>query len=254
MAQFGITQVASAPVRAENSDRAEIVTQLLFGEAVEIIELDSPWLKIRCIHDNYEGYMDKKQLIHLDQDQYEGWMKQEKTRLLNRSIQISSVDGPEWIYQGSLLPANYSSGFMLGDKKYNVLATPFELSRNASIIEIAQSYLNTPYLWGGRSVTGIDCSGYTQIVFAMFNKAIPRDASQQVLEGNEVHFNDIQAGDLAFFHNSTGKVIHVGILTGMGTILHASGKLREDKFDEKGIYRTDIAKHTHNLTCIRRYF
>jgi hypothetical protein len=253
MALFGIAHTALIPLRASDSDRAEIVSQLLFGESVEVLEKNSPWIKVKCIHDGYEGFVDEKQFIFVSKDVFDAWQAISKTRLAQRAIQVQSEDGPEWIYQGSLLPTNYTSGFSLATKKYNVLSTPFELIRNNSIIEVAQGYLNTPYLWGGRSITGIDCSGYTQIVFAQFNKALKRDASQQVEEGIEIAFNAIQAGDLAFFHNAKGKVIHVGILTGMGTILHASGKVREDKIDPKGIYREDSKTYTHELTCVRRY-
>lgn len=254
MQLFGIAHTATIPLRASDSDRAEIVSQLLFGEGVEVLEKNSPWTKVKCLHDGYEGFVDEKQFIFVSEDIYNDWHATPKTRLVQRAIQIQSEDGPEWIYQGSLLPQQYASGFSIASKKYHVISTPFELSRNNSIIDIAQGYLNTPYLWGGRSITGIDCSGYTQIVFAQFNKTLKRDASQQVEEGFEIKFNDIQAGDLAFFHNTKGKVIHVGILTGMGTILHASGKVREDRIEPKGIYREDRKMYTHELTCIRRYF
>ena len=253
MRQFGIIQVASAPIRSTDSDRAEIVSQLLFGEAVEIIHVDTPWIKIKCEHDSYEGYMDRKQVIFLSEDEFNTWKTVPKTRLLSRTIQVASSDGPEWIYQGSLIPSAYVNGFKLHHKTYTVLSTPFELTRHTSIVELAQSYLNTPYLWGGRSITGIDCSGYTQIVYAMYHFSLPRDASQQALVGKEIPFQDAQAGDLAFFHNSKKSIIHVGILTGMGSILHASGKVREDVLDEKGIFRKDFNDYTHQLTYIRRY-
>lgn len=254
MQLFGIAHTATIPLRASDSDRAEIVSQLLFGESVEVLEKNSPWTKVKCLHDGYEGFVDEKQFVFVSKDVFNKWNTIPKTRLAQRAIQILSEDGPEWIYQGSLLPKNYGSAFDLAEKKYTVVSTPFELTRNKSIIEVAQDYLNTPYLWGGRSITGIDCSGYTQIIFAQFNKTLKRDASQQVKEGTEIAFKDIQAGDLAFFHNSKGNIIHVGILTGMGTILHASGKVREDKIDPKGIYREDRKTYTHELTCVRRYF
>jgi gamma-D-glutamyl-L-lysine dipeptidyl-peptidase len=253
MAQYGIVHSATSPVREKDSDRSEIVTQLLFGEGVLIESINSPWALIECLHDGYKGYVDYKQLIILEEEDFKQWNTTKKIRLLSRAIQILSSDGPEWIYQGSLLPIGYSNGFKLGEKSYSLVSSPFELARNTSIIELAQNYINTPYLWGGRSITGIDCSGYTQIILAAFNISVQRDASQQAKEGTAVSFEDIQAGDLAFFHNSKGNVIHVGILTGLGTILHASGKVREDQFTEKGIYRKDFGKLTHNLTCIRRF-
>ncbi len=255
MKKFGLIQVAAAPVRASDSDTAEIVTQLLFGEAIELITDGNPWVKIRCQHDGYEGYMDTKQIEYLSDSEYTHWKTLPKTRLTQHCIQLQSPDGPEWIFRGAFLPSSSpESGFRLGSRSYEVLHFPKELARNTNSIETAMGYLNTPYLWGGRSVTGIDCSGYTQIVFAFMGVDLLRDASQQATQGETVEFADSKPGDLAFFHNTKGKIIHVGILTGTGTILHASGKVREDQFDQSGIFRKDLNKYTHNLTLIRRYF
>lgn len=252
MTDFALVQVSIAPVRAEGSDRAEQVTQLLFGEGVEILSLSKPWAHIRCHHDGYEGYMDCKQLIRLTPSETAEWLKSSKYRLRQRSLNLNTPDGPDWIYQGSVLPAGFESGFRLGSVQFQPLQNLNELTRNASVIELAQSYLNTPYLWGGRSITGIDCSGFTQVVFAMIGISLKRDASQQVEMGKPVEFDDMKAGDLAFFHNSKGKIIHVGIATGLGTILHASGKIREDKLDQTGIFRTDSGEYSHQLNCIKR--
>jgi gamma-D-glutamyl-L-lysine dipeptidyl-peptidase len=252
MTDFALVQVSLAPVRAESSDRAEIVTQLLFGEAVKVISIEKPWVHIRCHHDDYEGYMDYKQLIPLNTNDAADWLKSDKIRLRQRTLHINTPDGPDWIYQGSILPHGFESGFRLGSLNFQPLQSLNELARNASIVELAQSYLNTPYIWGGRSITGIDCSGFTQVIFAMIGISLKRDASEQVEMGSLVEFDEVKAGDLAFFHNSKGNIIHVGIATGLGTILHASGKVREDKLDEKGIYRSDTGEYSHQLNCIKR--
>jgi cell wall-associated NlpC family hydrolase len=124
-----------------------------------------------------------------------------------------------------------------------------------NIISTAYSYLGCPYLWGGRSPFGIDCSGLTQMVFKMVNKLLPRDAWQQALHEGE--FIDLiaeaQAGDVAFFDNEEGNIIHVGILTGEGTIIHASGEVRIDSIDHQGIYNQQAKKYTHKLRIIKRF-
>lgn len=252
MTDFGLIHVSIAPVRAEGSDRAEMVTQLLFGEGVEILSIEKPWAHIRCLHDGYTGYMDYKQFIRLSEEEKHEWSNAATFRLTQRTLALKTAEGPDWIYQGSVLPVGFETGFRLGKLKFEPLQNLGTLSRNTSIIDVAQSYLNTPYLWGGRSITGIDCSGFTQIVYSLMGISLKRDASQQVEMGDEIDINVVKAGDLAFFHNSKGKIIHVGIATGLGTILHASGKIREDKLDEKGIFREDTKEYSHQLNCIKR--
>lgn len=249
---FGIIQVAQAPVRASASDTAEMVTQLLFGETLEILEQSQQWIRIRCQHDNYEGWMDSKQAAICDLKTLQIWRKFATYRQLENSLVLSSEEGLCTIYKGSLIPQDFHNGFLLGDQNYRPVTKEFALSRNLSIIEHAQGYLNTPYLWGGRSFTGLDCSGFTQMVYAFVGKLLPRDASQQVMLGKSVDFKEVQAGDLAFFKNEAGRIIHVGILTGQGTILHAHGKVTEDFIMIDGIYKKNNLSKSHDLDCIKR--
>ena len=249
---FGIIQVAHAPLRGATNDASEMVSQLLFGESLEILEQQNQWIRIRCYHDQYEGWMDVKQAYLCDEKQQQYWRKIAQHRLLEHSKLFNTDLGQHVIYRGSLMPVDYSSGFSLGKTFYNPQEKNMPLSRNTSVIEIAQSYLNTPYLWGGRSATGIDCSGYTQMVFAFLGKSIPRDASQQIQTGTVINFTDAQAGDLAFFQNPSGKIIHVGILTGQGTILHAHGVVTEDFIKSDGIYKKHDFSKSHELHSIKR--
>lgn len=249
---LGIIQVAHAPIRSAASDTAEMVTQLLFGESLEILEQQNQWIHIRATHDQYEGWMDSKQVFQGDLKTQEYWRKIASHRLLEHSVSFLTDQGQHVLYRGSLLPSDYVSGFNLGPIPFHPKEVNFALNRNHSVIEIAQSYLNAPYLWGGRSVTGIDCSGFTQMVFSFLGKALPRDASQQAKTGTSLDFTDVEAGDLAFFQNHAGRIIHVGMLTGQGTILHAHGTVTEDFMKSDGIYKKQDFSKSHELHSIRR--
>ena len=116
-------------------------------------------------------------------------------------------------------------------------------------------YLNAPYLWGGRSPFGIDCSGFTQLVFKFAGIKLQRDAYQQGGQGSIINFiEEVQPGDLAFFSNDEGAIIHVGIMLKDNRIIHSSGKVRIDKIDHFGIYNAETKKHSHLLKLIKRMF
>lgn len=249
---FGIIQVALAPIRATASDRAEMVTQLLFGETLEVLETDNQWIKIRCTHDNYEGWTDHKLIAPVDLKACQYWQKIATHKLTQNHFDFHSDDGLITLYKGSMLPTDFMTGFRLGGILYQAKNQHTSLERNQSVIEIAQGFMNAPYLWGGRSITGIDCSGFTQQVFAFMGKKIPRDASQQIQLGEPISMSNSQAGDLAFFQNENGKIIHVGILTGQGTIIHAHGKITEDFIQADGIYKKIDMSKSHELHSIKR--
>jgi cell wall-associated NlpC family hydrolase len=136
-------------------------------------------------------------------------------------------------------------GKLLSLKKYPHFAE--------QVIYLSYFFLNTPYLWGGRSVFGIDCSGFSQLVFKMAGKRLLRDACQQAGQGTPVKSDQAQAGDLAFFTNESGRVVHVGILLEKGLIIHAAGKVRIDQLTAEGIINVDTGLKTHSLSGIRRY-
>lgn len=245
----GYCLVSIAPIRKEASDTSEIVSQLLFGELVEIENIDEPWAKIKTFSDAYEGFIDHKHIRLLREKETKRWLDG-LDYLIDREMTIETPWGEQRICRGAQIPLEKE--FSVGKEHFSFKTTPSTVVPD--IIELAKDYLNTPYLWGGKSPFGIDCSGYTQIIYRFHGFNLPRDASEQVLHGTEVEFNEIQEGDLAYFSNKAGKVTHVGILDGKGNIYHASGHVRLDKFDEKGIWREDFERYTHTTSSIKRLF
>lgn len=248
---YGICNLSVVPVRSSASDEAEIVTQLLFGDTVEIIEKGQPWIKIKFAQDNYEGWMDFKQLTYIDQEEFEKINNNSTQYLQDPLLTITGPRGKQNIMLGSAL-VNLKDGAMIfGNEIYTVEQTVN--AGNQSLLQTTMGYLNTPYLWGGKSIFGIDCSGLVQNIFKVHGTLLPRDASQQVNAGELVEFADRKVGDVPFFINAKGIVHHVGILTTKDEIIHAAGSVRVDAFDEKGIFRKDLDKYTHHYHSIRRY-
>lgn len=255
---YGICNLSIVPCRRSPSDRSEMVTQLLFGETFEIIEEQKKWVKIKNSFDNYISWIDKKQYQPLTQKTYNSIIKEPiyLSSDLVQTVIISSTDNALPIVLGSQLPSLKGTAFKIEEVLYEydgptVKAGTVKKIR-ATIIQNAYLYLNAPYLWGGRSPFGIDCSGFTQMVFKLSGINILRDASQQAKEGQAIDFIDeARPGDLAFFDNDAGKIIHVGILLGDGLIIHASGKVRVDKFDHYGIYNEEKKGYSHQLRIIK---
>jgi hypothetical protein len=225
----GICKYPLIACRKDANERAEMVSQLLYGESYEVIEDQGDWLHIRNNADHYESWIDSK-LHH----PFNGVAQ--KLAALALPFQELKLDG-----KALLLPG----GSMIEQDKHSTKAR--------SIVETANAYLGAPYLWGGKSVWGIDCSGFVQVVFSIHGIVLPRDAYQQAEGGEIIEFNElIEAGDLAFFSKEDGRISHVGICLGEQKIIHASGEVRIDKLDHHGIFNSDKQKYTHELRMIKR--
>ena len=255
---FAICNLSLVPVRREPSERSEMVSQLLFGETVEIIDKDNNWRKIKMLYDGYIGWTDKKQLLSVTEDEIEK---------INASALIVSGDLVQitiWnknqicpVVLGSSLPLYNDHKLLIGETEFifdgNVIETvPPNVTR---LLENAYMYLNSPYLWGGRSPFGIDCSGFTQMVFKLCGISLLRDAGQQAEQGITINLvEESKTGDLAFFDNTEGKISHVGIIIPGNQIIHGSGKVRIDRIDHQGIFNEESKNYSHNLRVIKRCF
>lgn len=251
---FVMPVVAVSPMRKEAAHRSEMVSQLLFGELAKVTETSGDFVRIHTLYDDYEGWCQQSQLVFLDT------VLPAHNHLLSKGwSSVVQVNGDEMMI-GAGTPLNLFSGNTLSLPGYHFEYQPagwqvdearFE---EQQITAVAKQYLNTSYLWGGRTVFGIDCSGFAQQVFRHFGIRLPRDAYQQATSGETIGFlQEARCGDLAFFDNPEGRITHVGIMLTADTIIHASGQVRIDPIDNMGIVHAQNGKRTHQLRIIKRY-
>jgi hypothetical protein len=255
---YGICNLSVVPCRKEPSDKSEMVTQLLFGDTFEIIETHANWLSIKTAYDNYSCWIDKKQFQPIAQHTFD---------IINSSEIVCNNEFVQLIHHknsnhhipiviGSSLP-NFDTGECAienqtyqfdGDTIKGVLP-----NTKTGITDSAMQFLNTPYLWGGKSPFGIDCSGFTQVVYKLNGIKLMRDAYQQAEQGETLSFvEEAEPGDLAFFDNEEGRIVHVGIVLENNKIIHTSGKVRIDGFDHHGIFNNDKKDYSHQLRLLKK--
>jgi cell wall-associated NlpC family hydrolase len=254
---YAVCKVPVAPLRAEPAHRSEMISQLLLAEAALILEETKDFIKLQGLYDGYEGWCQRIQLVIVD-NFTNNTLAQTYTAEWINSISINNtpahvpmgvpvLDGVNAQQLAAVLQIDYKKAAAWNTSEAKPVAD--------AIRERALLFLNTPYLWGGRSVFGIDCSGFTQMVFRFFNIPLQRDAYLQATQGEVIGFlQEARCGDLAFFDNAEGRITHVGMLLNDHEIIHAWGNVRIDKIDNAGILNAETGLRTHALRIIKRYF
>ncbi len=256
---FGVCNLSLVPLRTEPSDKSELCTQLLFGDHFTLVEMTEKWSRILTAFDEYEGWVDNKQYALINQTEFDALININSILALEvfHKAAKSNTRSILNLLAGSSIPHTVDGFFYLADDRYKLEGysiDPNKAEFDSGISNAAMFYLDAPYLWGGRSIFGIDCSGFTQMVFKQFGIRLKRDAWQQAEQGTTLGFlQESRAGDLAFFDNEDGRITHVGIMLNNQQIIHASGRVRIDSIDTQGIYNTELNRYTHKLRIVKRF-
>lgn len=262
------------PVRSNPAEDAEQLTQMLFAETCDIIAEKCRWKQVKLHLDGQQGWVDAKMVSPLSEDEYKVLEASADSAAIVRLPMTYAVSGNNGqtlpLTAGTRLPAYNNGTFsMLGVTfridQQAVALTPLPLNAD-ELMNAVRFFLNTPYLWGGKNALGMDCSGFSQVVMSLFGVKLPRNASEQAREGQEVpSLQEAVAGDLVFFNHADlnpeqTNISHVGILLNSSRVVHCSGRVKVEKIDDNGIFSVEIrdfqhpdGQYTHHLASVRRY-
>lgn len=246
--EYGIVRLSAIPGRAEPSERAEMVTQLLLGETYSVLQKKGQWLQVKVQTDGYECWFHEYQHNPISEEDFNAHSSSNSRQVIDRIASIIDKSTGETHY------APFAS-FIRETERWDFhskLTSPDNQFSTEDLERFARIFLNTPYFWGGKTPHGIDCSGLVQVIYSVMGVRLPRDASQQAEVGESVDISDVKRGDLAYFGDDGKGITHVGICLEGSTILHASGQVRIDTLDEKGIYNEGRKAYSHKLRHIRR--
>lgn len=253
----GICLLNCVALRREPFDQSEMISQLLFGELFLILGQKEDWFYIHLDYDHYEGWAHKNQLLLLPAETYERIASDNRHFLEEMVTYVQDQRGNlQLLSLGSSLPLFKANTFGFEDSIFELEGEVSSGSKEKSaIIHTAYKYLNSPFLWGGKTPFGLDCSGFTQMVYKINGHHLYRDAHQQASQGEVLSFiEESEPGDLAFFDNEDGEIVHAGILLADNHIIHCHGKVRIDRIDQSGIYNVDSHRHTHRLRVMKKVF
>lgn len=240
------------PLRSGPSHKSEMLSQLLFGEKYIVLDTVGHWMKVETQFDKYQGWID---MDHMQNSDVQGT---ECGYVLNRTLLCYKNDKSKLVLEAGCEIYNPDFGdkvFSIG-KNFYTTDKEFKnsfITTSGTLADTAMKFINSPYIWGGRIPSGIDCSGFTQLVYKIQGTAIPRDSREQSGTGRDVTFIDETVpGDLVFFDDERGRISHVGMILSRGLVIHASGRVRIDTIDHQGIFKHEIGGYSHKLRTIRR--
>lgn len=240
------------PLRSGPSHKSEMLSQVLFGEKYRITDKIGHWYKIETLFDNYSGWID---INHLQQTEDKGNLN---SHVLNRSLLCYKNDKTKLVLEAGceIYDPDFENKVFTVGEDYFSAGSDFGsacFTTGDSMTDTAMKFINSPYIWGGRIPSGIDCSGFVQLVYKIHMIKIPRDSWQQAEAGENISFIDEAVpGDLVLFDNERGRITHVGMILSKGLVIHASGRVRIDNIDHQGIYKNEIKGYSHKLRTIRR--
>lgn len=253
---YGIAEASFIPVRKEPDSTSEMTSQLLFGELFEVLERKELWILARNRYDGYEGWISSLTTSLFRDDTLREYETMESSLVRKRNCSLLGPQGTLMVPAGSVLFYHAAGKGRIrcgGDYELDCDPGKPATDKLQELEQLRGQFINVPYLWGGKSTYGTDCSGLVQTVFRLLGIPLPRDASQQVSQGKTVNLiTEARTGDLVFFDNEEGQIVHTGIIIGPGQIFHASGCVRIDVIDHQGIYSKQLEKYTHRLRLIKR--
>ncbi len=253
-------QAPCTAVRREDTEQSEMTSQLLFGEIFEVLESRSRWLFIRNEYDGYEGWISRSGTGILSDEELDRYRNLSYCVQPHTFLSLQRASGEErmLVPAGSILYFDPKQALKVHCGETYRMEKPCTEPQGETtdrILKTGRQFLNIPYLWGGKSTYGTDCSGLVQTVMRILGVPLARDTSMQVIQGRAMNMlPEARTGDLVFFDNEEGEIVHAGLLMEPGQVLHASGRVRIDPIDHQGIYSRELKRYTHKLRIIKRIF
>lgn len=277
---YAIVNNSVANIRSNPKHSGELATQAILGMPLKVLKIAGDFYLVQT-PDAYISWVDHGGVTLLTAAQYESWNTSPKVIFTNTfgfvykepndelhkisdivlGAQLSLLEETPTYYKVSY--PDKREGYLKKSESQLYTNWVSQVQASGSLLELyARELLGVPYLWGGTSTKGMDCSGFTKTVYLMNGYVIPRDASQQIMAGKDVDtdlkFSNLQKGDLMFFgrkatDSTKQRVTHVGIWldNGQGEFIHASGRVKIGSIHpESSLYD---AHNTNRYLGSRRY-